>query len=342
MAGIAAIADAYVRAGRAGAAVALLSRLDGGVAFASVHVAIGGGARHPVGGGGGSRWRRCRQRSWRRRRARRRRRWRPPPSWQPPTLPLTPDLSTYNVCLKALREAPAGTITAGLDVVSRMKRAGVAPDHVTLLTLTGLCGRKGGAASAAGVLDAAVAMGTGKGAWGGGSVPLPPAWKARPGRRPTAAAEAGRTPALPATGRGGAPASAGGGGGRRPPGRAGRAFPVWVRVPTGAKASIATFNAVIRAHLARASPDIPAATALYARAVALSTTAGLTWYAPDGLTYTLLVDGVARAAAASPRGGEAVATAVAVAVAVVADMEAIAMAAAAAATEEGHRGTRRV
>ncbi|OSX72789.1 hypothetical protein BU14_0404s0016 [Porphyra umbilicalis] len=87
-------------------------------------------------------------------------------------------------------------------------------------------------------------------------------------------------------------------------------------------ASIATFNAVIRAHLGRHPPDVPAAAALYARAVALSTAGGLGWYAPDGRTYTLLIDGAARAAAAAGGGTPAASAAVAVADAVIADAEA--------------------
>lgn len=81
------------------------------------------------------------------------------------------------------------------------------------------------------------------------------------------------------------------------------------------------------------TPGIPAAASLFAHAVTLSTAGGMTWYDPDGLTYTLLVEWAARAVAASPRGGEAAEAAVDFAEAVVADMEATAMTPAAAATE---------
>ncbi|GAB0488942.1 hypothetical protein MMPV_000155 [Pyropia vietnamensis] len=316
--GIATIADAYSRAGRPGAAVALLSRLDKDGALASVHVVNRGGLGTPsrvavesddgscdggqpsVVDGGDALL----------------------PSGVPPTLPLTPNRFTYNVWLKALRQAPTGTITAGLDVVSRMKRAGSVPDHATLLTLAGLCGRREGAASAAGVLDAAVAKDTGHDKWVGNSVPLPAVWKPGTGLGRAASATAERAPAMPAFQSWEAASC-------RVSAAAGRAFsrvsdtPIfYARVPHGAKASIRTFNVVIRAYLARSPPDIPSAIAIYTRAVALSTTGGLAWYAPDAITYTLLVDGAARAAEASPRGGEAAAAALAVAEAVIADMEA--------------------
>lgn len=180
----------------------------------------------------------------------------PPPS---DYIPVAPDVQSFNVKLKALREAGASTKEAFV-ALEDMQALSLETDHISLLTLADLCCRRGEMGLAEGVLRVATGADLreaelGSAEWSG---------LASPSRNTN-------------------PNGGSGGGHRRNNNQ-----------PRNAKANASLFNALIRGYSSLDPPNVDAALALYAEMKRFVDAYGFHFYAPDSVTYTMLVDSFAR------------------------------------------------
>lgn len=204
-------------------------------------------------------------------------------------IPVCPDVQTFNVRLKALRESGAPANEA-FQALEEMRTLGLEADHITLLTLADLCCRRGEMALAEGVLHAATEADIKE--YEKGSLE----WKAHcsggrhAGRK---GAESGRltshtgqrqTFSKRQSGPSNSPSvSSAHSSSRRN-----------ANQPRNAKANAALFNALIRGYSSLDPPNVDAAVALYVDMRRFVEDHGFSWYAADSVTYTMLVDGFAR------------------------------------------------
>lgn len=202
-------------------------------------------------------------------------------------IPVSPDVQTFNVRLKALREAgaPASDAFAALE---EMRAFGLEADHITLLTLADLCCRREEMALAEGVLRAATDADIKEHEKGSLE------WKNlcsgnQPPRHSTG------------TGRNGSGASGYGSANSKRIGNGSglshshhNANRRNANQPRNAKANAALFNALIRGYSSLDPPNVDAAVALYEEMRRFVDKYGFSWYAADSVTYTMLVDAFAR------------------------------------------------
>lgn len=189
---------------------------------------------------------------------------RPPPNG----IPVAPDVQTFNVRLKALRESRAPSVVA-FETLEEMKIHNLDPDHITLLTLADLCCRRRDMALAEGVLHVAYESDIQS------AQQNPAEWNPYCRRE-------GRNRSIPSRHRftkkrDNAPSA------RRNSNQ-----------PRSAKCNASLFNSLIRGYTSLNEPDIDAAMALYSHMVSFVEEWGFDWYAPDSVTFTMLVDGYAR------------------------------------------------
>lgn len=210
-------------------------------------------------------------------------------------IPVCPDVQTYNVRLKALRESGASASDA-FAALDEMDAHGLEADHITLLTLADLCCRREEMCLAEGVLQAATDADIREHDKGS------PEWKTLcnssiPGSylqshnnssrsHPTSGAAAAKfapnTSGIIST-----PNSHNNNGRRNP------------NQPRNAKANAALFNALIRGYSSLDPPNVDRAVALYLEMRRYVDSYGFSWYGADSVTYTMLVDGFARIGDAS-------------------------------------------
>lgn len=174
-------------------------------------------------------------------------------------IPVRPDVQTYNVRVKALRESGASTSLA-FAALDEMGGLGLEADHITLLTLADLCCRREEMGLAEGVLQAATDADIREIERGN------PEWKSLCGRRRERDRQFKNTT-----------------NGRRN-----------ANQPRNAKANAALFNALIRGYSSLDPPNVERAVALYLEMRRYVETYGFSWYAADSVTYTMLVDAFAR------------------------------------------------
>lgn len=201
-------------------------------------------------------------------------------------IPVRPDVQTFNVRLKALREsgAPASDAFAALE---QMQTVGLEADHITLLTLADLCCRREEMALAEGVLHAATDADIKEFEKGSAE------WKAlcvnrassRQSRDNSRINDSNQTLS---SGKGTLPGSGGISQSQSHNNRRN------ANQPRNAKANAALFNALIRGYSSLDPPNVDAAVALYLEMRRYVETYGFSWYAADSVTYTMLVDGFAR------------------------------------------------
>lgn len=184
-------------------------------------------------------------------------------------IPVAPDVQTYNVKLKALREAGSPCQEA-FHAVAEMNDLGLESDHITLLTLADLCCRRGDMNLAAGVLRIATnadleQLRQGEGEWR--------SFKSNGFRRNTEppTSHINSDTAVEA-----------------------RKSRQSVMQPRNAKANVSLFNALIRGYSSLDPPNTDAAVSLYAEMRMFVNIHGFAFYAPDAVTYTMLVDSFAR------------------------------------------------
>lgn len=205
------------------------------------------------------------------------------------TIPVHPDVQTFNVILKALREAGAPAADA-FQLLHQLKILGLEADHITLLTLADLCCRREEMALAEGVLHAATEFDVREFEKGSSE------WRSLCNR--------GNGRSMQRNGGG---ANSGGNSNNNshnsassshhnntvnvPGTTSGRRN---VNQPRNAKANAALFNALIRGYSSLDPPNVDAAVALYREMQRYLEVYGFTWYAADFVTYTMLVDGFAR------------------------------------------------
>lgn len=212
----------------------------------------------------------------------------PSTSRSPNIIPVSPDVQTFNVRLKALREsgAPAQTAFAALD---EMRSTGLEADHITLLTLADLCCRREEMALAEGVLKAAIDADVtefekGSPEWinlcqGAGS-----ANQNSDSSRNSIPSSSVHAPLM-----------------ARGPNNSNLQSHVYgnscrrnANQPRNAKANAALFNALIRGYSSLDPPNADASVALYVEMRRFVDEYGFSWYAADSVTYTMLVDAFAR------------------------------------------------
>lgn len=218
------------------------------------------------------------------------------PALREDIIPVRPDVQTFNVRLKALREAGA-TAGEAFDVLEQMKILSLEADHITLLTLADLCCRREEMALAEGVLHAATDSDIRE------QEKASPEWKAlchsrngsrngtRTGSRSGHGMSAGGTHPngqRNGSGFGGSVGYSSSPGSYNSSGRRN------ANQPRNAKANAALFNALIRGYSSLDPPNVDAAVALYMEMRRYVETYGFLWYAADSVTYTMLVDGFAR------------------------------------------------
>lgn len=241
------IADAYIRCGHPERALRLLSRLR------DLHILT---RNIPPGGG--------------------------PDPLDGDTIPVHPDVQTFNVILKALREAGAPAVDA-FQLLHQLKILGLEADHITLLTLADLCCRREEMALAEGVLHAATEADVREFEKGSSE------WRSLCNR--TTARDVQRS-FQSGRANGGALHSSQHNNAVNVPGTSsGRRN---VNQPRNAKANAALFNSLIRGYSSLDPPNVDAAVALYREMQRYLELYGFTWYAADFVTYTMLVDGFAR------------------------------------------------
>lgn len=199
-------------------------------------------------------------------------------------IPVAPDVQTFNVRLKALRESGAPAQDA-FRALEEMRSLGLEADHITFLTLADLCCRRGEMALAEGILRAATEAD--KAEYERGSAE----WKALclgdhtdprgpdgiRGRGAGQSVNGKRVQTAHSTYKGHSNGS------RRN-----------ANQPKNAKANAALFNALIRGYSSLDPPSVQAAVALYMEMRRFVTNYGFSWYAADSVTYTMLVDAFAR------------------------------------------------
>lgn len=179
----------------------------------------------------------------------------------------TPDVQTYNVKLKALREAQRPCHEA-FRVVEDMNAAGLESDHITLLTLADLCCRRGEMNLAEGVLRAATNADLDQFHRGDGE------WRSLRDSR-VSGKDSGSLHATSGK-------------------YYNRSFRRSLIQPSNSKANSSLFNALIRGYSSLEPPNIEAAMALYAEMRKFVDVYGFLFYGPDSVTYTMLVDSFAR------------------------------------------------
>ncbi len=202
------------------------------------------------------------------------------------TIPVHPDVQTFNVILKALREAGAPAADA-FQLLHQLKILGLEADHITLLTLADLCCRREEMALAEGVLHAATEADVREFEKGSSE------WRSlcmrNSGRdvqrnyQRNGGSGGGANSSLHNSHHNNAVNVPGTSSGRRN-----------VNQPRNAKANAALFNALIRGYSSLDPPNVDAAVALYREMQRYLEVYGFTWYAADFVTYTMLVDGFAR------------------------------------------------
>lgn len=202
-------------------------------------------------------------------------------------IPVSPDVQTFNVRLKALREAgaPASDAFAALEDMRSLR---LEADHITLLTLADLCCRREEMALAEGVLRAATEADVKE--FERGSVE----WKnlCNGSTAPRQSADSGRvginnTAHGPSNGKRNCSSSSL----SQTHHNANRRN---ANQPRNAKANAALFNSLIRGYSSLDPPNVEAAVALYAEMRRFVEKYGFSWYAADSVTYTMLVDAFAR------------------------------------------------
>lgn len=200
-------------------------------------------------------------------------------------IPVAPDVQTYNVRLKALRESGAPASDA-FSVLDEMGCQGLEADHITLLTLADLCCRREEMSLAEGVLHAAIEADFRECEKGS------PEWKSMCSNEKSwySAKHNDNTSGLRGKSlphsknvltRGAN--SYGHNSGRRN-----------TTQPKNAKANAALFNSLIRGYCSLDPPNVDRAVALYQEMRRYVDTHGFSWYTADSVTYTMLVDGFAR------------------------------------------------
>lgn len=206
-------------------------------------------------------------------------------------IPVSPDVQTFNVRLKALRESGASASDA-FAALEEMRTLGLEADHITLLTLADLCCRRGEMSLAEGVLRAATEADVAEHEKGSME------WKSlctgnvngqtfnASGRTGPTANMNGQVAAKRAS-NSSLPQSQGNSSRRN------------ANQPKNAKANAALFNALIRGYSSLDPPNVEAAVALYVDMRRYVEKYGFSWYAADSVTYTMLVDGFARVGDAS-------------------------------------------
>ncbi|CAN8063980.1 unnamed protein product [Agarophyton chilense] len=180
-------------------------------------------------------------------------------------IPVFPDVQTYNVRLKALRESGAPASEA-FDALSEMSTHGLEADHITLLTLADLCCRREEMSLAEGVLRAATEADIRE------HDKASPEWRALCSARKDNNRLVYKPSNINVQNNG-----------RRN-----------ANQPKNAKANAALFNALIRGYSSLDPPDVDRAVALYGEMRWYVKTYGFNWYAADSVTYTMLVDSFAR------------------------------------------------
>ncbi|KAI0567163.1 hypothetical protein FGB62_4g32 [Gracilaria domingensis] len=180
-------------------------------------------------------------------------------------IPVFPDVQTYNVRLKALRESGAPASEA-FDALCEMSNHGLEADHITLLTLADLCCRREEMSLAEGVLRAATEADIREHEKGS------PEWRSLCSSRKDNNRQIYKPSTVNVQNNG-----------RRN-----------ANQPKNAKANAALFNALIRGYSSLDPPDVERAVALYGEMRWYVKTFGFNWYAADSVTYTMLVDSFAR------------------------------------------------
>ena len=201
------------------------------------------------------------------------------------TIPVHPDVQTFNVILKALREAGAPAADA-FQLLHQLKILGLEADHITLLTLADLCCRREEMALAEGVLHAATEADVrefekGSSEWR--SLCMRGSGRDSQRNYQRNGGGSGANSSLHNSHHNNAVNVPGTSSGRRN-----------VNQPRNAKANAALFNALIRGYSSLDPPNVDAAVALYREMQRYLEVYGFTWYAADFVTYTMLVDGFAR------------------------------------------------
>lgn len=195
------------------------------------------------------------------------------------TIPVHPDVQTFNVILKALREAGAPAADA-FQLLHQLKILGLEADHITLLTLADLCCRREEMALAEGVLHAATEADVREFEKGSSE------WRSlcnRSTARDVQRSFQRGSNGMHSSHHNNAVNVPGTSSGRRN-----------VNQPRNAKANAALFNSLIRGYSSLDPPNVDAAVALYREMQRYLELYGFTWYAADFVTYTMLVDGFAR------------------------------------------------
>lgn len=189
-------------------------------------------------------------------------------------IPVAPDVQTFNVKLKALRESGASPKQA-FAAVGEMQSLGLETDHISLLTLADLFCRRGEMSLAEGVLRVATAADVRQVEFGA------PDWA----YLQDVGGSVGSSGSRHYRGDGVSGGKSGGGGGNHRRNN---------NQPRNAKANASLFNALIRGYSSLDPPNVDAAVNLYSEMRRFVDTYGFQFYAPDSVTYTMLVDAFAR------------------------------------------------
>lgn len=184
----------------------------------------------------------------------------------PNPAPVEPDVQSFNVKLKALRECGAPTSEA-MKAVDEMRKLNLESDHITLLTLADLCCRRGEMDLAKGVLKVATDADVRD---------FGQTWTESAGSNSVGGRRGNGRPK-------GLPNNLNGYDGKKGNGTS-----------RSAKANASLFNALIRGYASLDPPDVESAVGLYNTMRGYVRDYGFSFYAPDAVTYTMLVDGFAR------------------------------------------------
>lgn len=189
-------------------------------------------------------------------------------------IPVAPDVQTFNVKLKALRESGASPKQA-FEALGEMQSLGLETDHISLLTLADLFCRRGEMSLAEGVLRVATTADVRQVEFGA------PDWAYLQDIGVNGGSGGSRH--FRSDSMSGGKSSAGGGNYRRNSNQ-----------PRNAKANASLFNALIRGYSSLDPPNVDAAVNLYSEMRRFVDVYGFQFYAPDSVTYTMLVDAFAR------------------------------------------------
>lgn len=203
------------------------------------------------------------------------------------TIPVSPDVQTFNVRLKALREAGAPSSEA-FKALDEMRKLNLEADHITLLTLADLCCRREDMALAEGVLRVATDADVKEFEKGSQE------WKNLCNGNHTFRQQVGSGRARNSSvayGMSHAKRNAGAGNHSQSHNTSNRRN---ANQPRNAKANAALFNALIRGYSSLDPPNVDAAVALYQEMRRFVDKYGFSWYSADSVTYTMLVDAFAR------------------------------------------------